>query len=147
MTYEELINEINEKITENGAGEITGAVLNEVLTAVVQAVTDNTARKLVTIAGIQNLTQQQLEDLNVGDIVVDVLPRNPVAYNVTLQGADAPYLVYMCRVDEASIKAVKYKEWAYFDTVTLYFSDFVLLSDYNATIEDLQRQIDELKNQ
>lgn len=147
MTYEELINEINEKITENGAGEITGAVLNEVLTAVVQAVTDNTARKLVTIAGIQNLTQQQLEDLNVGDIVVDVLPRNPVAYNVTLRGSDSPFFVYMCRVDEASIKAVKYREWAYFDTVTLYFSDFVLLSDYNATIEDLQRQINELKNQ
>ena len=46
MKYEELINDINEKIKENGAGNITGIVLNEVLTSIVQAVTDNTPKRL-----------------------------------------------------------------------------------------------------
>lgn len=41
MTYEQLINEINEKINTNGAGEITGAVLNEVLKDIVATLKDD----------------------------------------------------------------------------------------------------------
>ena len=42
--YEELKQEINENINENGAGEITGSKLNGVLTDIVDAVADDVQR-------------------------------------------------------------------------------------------------------
>ena len=113
MTYEELINEINEKITENGAGEITGAVLNEVLTAVVQAVTDNTAKKITVPTGIETLTAEQVGQLKNGDIVVDALPKSRMTFVVSVKGT--PFTV-MTSVGVDSILVVRYHNGEYYDT-------------------------------
>lgn len=114
MTYEELINEINEKITENGAGEITGAVLNEVLTAVVQAVTNNTPKKFVTFDGINNLTSEQVEQLNVGDVVADLLSKNEKAYTVNEKTVTQ---TVMSSVKDGSVTVVVYDNGEYYDTI------------------------------
>ena len=42
MTYNELIAEINAKIKTNGEGEITGSILNEVLTDIVDTLAERT---------------------------------------------------------------------------------------------------------
>ena len=55
MTYEELINEINTKITTNGANEITGAKLNEVLRDIVNTVAENA----IPVQVILSVTEKQ----------------------------------------------------------------------------------------
>lgn len=113
MTYEELINEINEKIKANGAGEITGAVLNEVLTSIVQAVTDNTPKKVVTFDGINNLTSVQVEQLNVGDVVVDLLSKNEKAYTVSEKTVTH---TNMSSVKDGFVTVVVYDNGEYYST-------------------------------
>ena len=114
MTYEELISEINEKIKANGAGEITGAVLNEVLTSIVQAVTDNTSKKVVTFEGINNLTSEQVKQLNVGDIVVDLLSKNEKAYTVSEKTVTH---TVMSSVKDGFVTVVVYDNGEYFATL------------------------------
>lgn len=114
MTYEELINEINEKITENGANEITGAVLNDVLTSIVQAVTDNTPKRVVTFEGINNLTSEQVEQLNVGDVVADLLSKNEKAYTVSEKTVTH---TIMSSVKDGYVTVVVYDNGEYYDTI------------------------------
>lgn len=114
MTYEELINEINEKITENGANEITGAVLNDVLTSIVQTVTDNTPKKVVTFDGINNLTSEQVEQLNAGDVVADMLSKNVLAYTVSEKTVTKTVL---SSVKDGSVTVVVYDNGEYFATI------------------------------
>ena len=114
MTYEELINDINEKIKENGAGNITGIVLNEVLTSIVQAVTDNTPKKVVTFDGINNLTSEQVEQLNVGDVVVDLLSKNELAYTVSEKTVTK---MVLSSVKDGSVTVVVYDNGEYFSTI------------------------------
>lgn len=114
MTYEELINDINEKIKENGAGNITGIVLNEVLASIVQAVTDNTPKKVVTFDGINNLTSEQVEQLNVGDVVADLLSKNEKAYTVSEKTVTQ---MVMSSVKDGSVTVVVYDNGEYFATI------------------------------
>ena len=113
MTDEELSNEINEKIKANGAGEITGAVLNEVLTSIVQAVTNNTPKKVVTFDGINNLTSEQVEQLNVGDVVADLLSKNEKAYTVSEKTLTRTVLSL---VKDGSVTVVVYDNGEYYST-------------------------------
>lgn len=113
MTYEELINEINEKIKANGAGDITGAVLNEVLTSIVQAVTNNTPKKIVTFDGINNLTSEQVEQLNAGDVVADLLSKNEKAYTVSEKTLTRTVLSL---VKDGSVTVVVYDNGEYYST-------------------------------
>ena len=113
MTYEELINEINEKIKANGAGEITGAVLNEVLTSIVQAVTNNTPKKIVTFDGINNLTSEQVEQLNAGDVVADLLSKNGLAYTVSEKAVTRTVL---SSVKDGFVTVIVYDHGEYYAT-------------------------------
>ena len=114
MTYEELINDINEKIKENGAGNITGIVLNEVLTSIVQAVTDNTPKKVVTFDGINNLTSEQVDQLNAGDVVADMLSKNVLAYTVSEKTVTKTVL---SSVKDGSVTVVVYDNGEYYATI------------------------------
>lgn len=69
MTYEELIAEINAKINTNGVGEISGAVLNDVLKDIVDYASPKTVT--VTISGTENAATflWPFEDTPLNDLV------------------------------------------------------------------------------
>lgn len=73
MTYEELIAEINAKITTNGAGEITGAILNDVLKDIVATLKDNADTVHVFISGNNNNAtfMWPFEDTAVNDLSIE----------------------------------------------------------------------------
>lgn len=73
MTYEQLINEINEKINTNGAGKITGAVLNDVLRDIVATLKNDADTVHVFISNQDDAATfvWPFEDTAINDVVIE----------------------------------------------------------------------------
>lgn len=112
--FQQIKQEIDDNVNTNGTGAITGAVLNTVLKDIVQAVEDNMPKKVVTFDGINNLTSEQLEQLNAGDVVTDLVSKNELAYTVSEKTVTRTVLSL---VRDGSVAVVVYHNGEYYATI------------------------------
>ena len=75
--------------------------------------TNNTPKKIVTFDGINNLTSEQVEQLNAGDVVADLLSKNEKAYTVSEKTLTRTVLSL---VKDGSVTVVVYDNGEYYST-------------------------------